>query len=247
MPQVTEKRPTPTEGTLTGAATGLTSPAAHPPAWRRRTDGEQRWWVALSLLLVVVLQSLLPQRFSIHPRFLLQAIEFVGLVALVVTHPERMSKRTKGVRAASQVLLAFVAVTNVISVVLLIHQITSGGKIPATELLLGGGEIWFTNALVFALWYWEYDRGGPASRAHGEVDIPDFLFPQMTDDKLAANWEPIFMDYLFVSYTNSTAFSPTDTLPLSRWAKALFMAQSAISLVTVALIAARAVNILPGS
>ncbi len=247
MPEVTDERPTAAQGPLTGVATGLHSSTERSPAWRRHTEGEQRWWVALSILLVVVLQSLLPQRFTIHPRFLLQAIEFAALVTLVVTHPERMSKRTKGVRAASQALLAFVAVTNVISVVLLIHQITSGGKIPATELLLGGAEIWFTNAIVFALWYWEYDRGGPASRARGDAEIPDFLFPQMTDDKLAANWEPIFMDYLFMSYTNSTAFSPTDTLPLSRWAKALFMAQSAISLVTVALIAARAVNILPGS
>ncbi|MEO6701577.1 MAG: hypothetical protein ABI140_04675, partial [Jatrophihabitantaceae bacterium] len=85
------------------------------------------------------------------------------------------------------------------------------------------------------------------SRAQGEQDVPDLLFPQMTDPHLARDWEPEFFDYLFVSYTNATAFSPTDTLPLSRWVKLLFMAQSAISLVTVALIAARAVNILPGS
>ena len=127
------------------------------------------------------------------------------------------------------------------------RQITAGGRLPAVELLLGGGEIWFTNVIVFGLWFWEYDRGGPGSRAQGLVDTPDLLFPQMTDDRLGRDWEPEFFDYLFVSYTNATAFSPTDTLPLSRWAKLLFMAQSAISLVTVALIAARAVNILPGS
>ncbi|MGI8666517.1 MAG: hypothetical protein ACR2N4_10865 [Jatrophihabitans sp.] len=220
----------------------------HPiPAWRRETEGERRWWVALSMLLAVVLQSLLPDRFTIHPRYLLQAVELVALAALVFSHPDRMSRRGDRVRAASQALLAVVALTNAVSVGLLIHQITSGGHIPAVELLLGGGEIWFTNTIVFGLWYWEYDRGGPASRAGGLVHVPDLLFPQMTDEKLAANWEPIFFDYLFVSYTNSTAFSPTDTMPLSRWAKLLFMLQSAISLVTVALIAARAVNILPGS
>ncbi len=100
---------------------------------------------------------------------------------------------------------------------------------------------------MFALWFWEYDRGGPAARAHGTADMPDLLFPQLTDEHMASKWEPIFLDYLYVSFTNSTAFSPTDTLPLSRWAKLLFALQAAISLVTVALIAARAVNILPGA
>jgi uncharacterized membrane protein len=100
---------------------------------------------------------------------------------------------------------------------------------------------------VFGLWYWEFDRGGPASRALGAVDTPDLLFPQMTDPALAQHWEPRFVDYLFVSYTNAVAFSPTDTMPLSRWVKLLFMVQSAISLVLVLLIAARAVNILPGT
>lgn len=225
----------------------LTETGPTDPAWRRSTQGEQRWWVALSILVAVILQSLLPDRFTLHPKYLLQAIELLALAVLVISHPERMSRRTKGVRVASQALLALVAATNAISVALLIRQITSGGRIPAVQLLLGGAGIWFTNTIVFALWYWEYDRGGPAARAHGSADIPDLLFPQMTDSTLARDWEPIFFDYLFVSYTNSTAFSPTDTLPLSRWVKFMFMVQSAISLVTVALIAARAVNILPGS
>jgi uncharacterized membrane protein len=217
------------------------------PAWRRRTEGEQRWWIAASILLAISLQTALPPQFTVHPQFLLQGIEFVALVVLIAAHPERMSRRTPIQRIASQILLALIAATNAISVVLLIREITSGGDIRATELLLGGGEIWFTNTIVFALWYWEYDRGGPASRAQGLEETPDLLFPQMTDHTLGRDWEPIFIDYLFVSYTNSTAFSPTDTMPLSRWVKVLFMTQSAISLITVALIAARAVNILPGS
>jgi uncharacterized membrane protein len=225
-------------------------PAAIPaviPAWRRRTDGEQRWWVALAMLAAVILQMLLPDEFVVHPRYVLPVIELLALVALVISHPERMSRRTRGVRIASQLVLALVAINNAMSVGLLVHRITTGGQIRATELLIGGAEIWLTNTIVFALWYWEYDRGGPASRALGLADTPDLLFPQMTDPELARDWEPIVLDYLFVSYTCSTAFSPTDTLPLSRWAKVLFMLQSAISLVTVALIAARAVNILPGS
>jgi hypothetical protein len=224
----------------------LTRPPA-VPAWRRHTEGEQRWWVALSMLLAVVLQTLLPSRFSVHPRYLPQAIELVALVALVISLPRRMSRRNAGVRAFTQLVLGLVALTNGISVVLLVRQIIGGGQLPAVELLLGGAEIWFTNVIVFGLWFWEFDRGGPGSRAQGLLDVPDLLFPQLTDDRLARDWEPEFFDYLFVSYTNATAFSPTDTLPLSRWAKLLFMAQSAVSLLTVALIAARAVNILPGS
>jgi uncharacterized membrane protein len=217
------------------------------PAWLRRTEGEQRWWVAASILVAIGLQTALPSRFTVHPQFLLQGVEFVALVVLVAMHPERMSRRTPAQRLASQILLGLIAITNGVSVGLLVHVITSGGHITAVGLLLGGAEIWFTNTIVFALWYWEYDRGGPAKRALGVVEVPDLLFPQMTDASLDDSWEPFFIDYLFVSYTNSTAFSPTDTMPLSRWVKMLFMVQSAISLVTVALIAARAVNILPSA
>jgi len=199
------------------------------------------------MLVAIVLQWILPDAFVLHPRHVLPVVELVALVALVASHPERMSRRTRGVRIASQVLLGVVALNTAISVGLLVHRITNGGQIRAIELLVGGAEIWLTNAIVFGLWYWEYDRGGPASRALGLADTPDLLFPQLTDPALARDWEPNVLDYLFVAYTNSTAFSPTDTLPLSRWAKALFMLQSTISLVTVALIAARAVNILPGS
>ena len=236
------------DGTAGGPAPDEASDHAEDvPAWRRRTDGEQRWWVALAIFAAVILQTLLPDEFVVHPRYVLPAIELAALVGLVISHPERMSRRTRGIRIASQLLLAVVAVNNAMSVGLLVHRITTGGQIEALELLVGGAEIWLTNTIVFALWYWEYDRGGPASRALGLADTPDLLFPQLTDPTLARDWEPIVLDYFFVSYTNSTAFSPTDTLPLSRWAKVLFMLQSAISLVTVALIAARAVNILPGS
>jgi uncharacterized membrane protein len=225
----------------------IPAPAADVPAWRRRTDGEQRWWVALALLAAVILQTSLPDPFVVHPRYVLPAVELIALIALVITHPERMSRRTRGIRIASQLLLGLVAVNTAISVGLLVHRITDASQIRALELLVGGAEIWLTNAIVFGLWYWEYDRGGPAARALGLADKPDLLFPQMTDPSLAKDWEPIVLDYFFVAYTNSTAFSPTDTLPLSRWVKVLFMVQSAISLVTVALIAARAVNVLPGS
>jgi uncharacterized membrane protein len=115
----------------------------------------------------------------------------------------------------------------------------------AVPLLLTGGGIWLTNVIVFALWYWEWDRGGPMARVLGQRQYADFLFAQMQNPESAPpDWEPAFLDYLYLSFTNSTAFSPTDVMPLSRWAKMLMMLQSSVSLVTVVLVVARAVNIL---
>ena len=105
--------------------------------------------------------------------------------------------------------------------------------------------MYVTNIIVFALWYWEWDRGGPVARAQGLRPYPDFLYPQMTQPDLApSEWQPNFLDYLYVSFTNVTAFSPTDTMPMSRWAKMLMLLQSAVALLTIAFVIARAVNIL---
>jgi uncharacterized membrane protein len=115
----------------------------------------------------------------------------------------------------------------------------------AGPLLVSGGAIWLTNVIVFALWYWEFDRGGPVARAKGIKPYPDFQFVQMATPELAApDWEPAFGDYLYLAFTNATAFSPTDVMPLSRWAKSAMALQSAVSIITGALIIARAVNIL---
>lgn len=199
------------------------------------------------MLSAILLQGLIPTLFVVHPKYLLQGVELVALIIIVAIQPKRITDRSTRLRIATQIVLGLIAATNATSAVLLVREITSGDHLPAVQLLLGGAEIWFTNVIVFALWYWEYDRGGPASRALGNEGTIDLLYPQMTDPRLDMDFEPIFIDYLYVAYTNATAFSPTDTMPLSRWSKVLFMVQSAISLVLVALIAARAVNILPGS
>jgi hypothetical protein len=105
--------------------------------------------------------------------------------------------------------------------------------------------LWATNVLLFSLWYWELDRGGPIAREQQKTAFPDFLFPQMIDPQFApSDWRPMMLDYLYVSFTNATAFSPTDTMPLSRWAKLLMAVQSGTSLATLGLVVARAVNIL---
>ena len=115
----------------------------------------------------------------------------------------------------------------------------------AASLLATGAAIWFTNVIAFGLWYWEFDRGGPVARAYARQILPDFLFVQMQNPELApVEWEPGFLDYFYLSFTNATAFSPTDVMPLSRWAKLTMMTQALVSLVTLALVIARAVNIL---
>ncbi len=147
------------------------------------------------------------------------------------------------------ILIALVNAANVISLILLVHDLLQGkanGKaIVGPQLLFSSLLIWLTNVLVFALWYWELDRGGPDERSHPDHRQPDFLFPQMATPQCThATWSPSFMDYLYVSFTNATAFSPTDTMPLAPWAKALMLVQALASLLTIALVAARAVNIL---
>ena len=105
--------------------------------------------------------------------------------------------------------------------------------------------MWSMNVLVFALWFWELDSGGPHARCRAEEVKPDFLFPQQATPEIAEpGWRPNFIDYLYVSFTNATAFSPTDTMPLSRWAKVLMLVESAASLVLAVMVAARAINIL---
>jgi uncharacterized membrane protein len=216
------------------------------PAWRRHTEGEQHWWAAVAVAVAIGLQAAIPGQLSIHPRYLLAGIEVVALIATLTINPATVTRRTRVNRLISLSLSALIALTNAVSAVLLVRAIASSHThISAGTLLFGGGEVWLTNIIVFSLWYWEADRGGPSERAQGTHTALDLQFPQLTDT--SSNWEPIFLDYLFVSYTNSTAFSPTDTMPLSRGMKGLFMAQSAVSLVTVLLIAARAVNILPST
>jgi uncharacterized membrane protein len=174
----------------------------------------------------------------------LPLIELVMLVVLVGTNPGRIAP-DKRRRVLSMILVATISVANAISAGRLIARLLNAGEENAGPLLLIGGAIWLTNVIAFSLWYWELDRGGPVGRALATHKYPDFLFPQMQAPELAPrHWEPAYVDYFYMSFTNATAFSPTDVMPLTRWAKLTMLGQSAISLATVALVIARAVNIL---
>ena len=221
--------------------------AAHErdPAWRRRTPGEHRWPAALAILAAAVLQVVLPDTVSPGPRFLLPAVEVGLLVVLVSFDPFRINRTHTALRMLSLAVLAVVVLSNGWSEVLLVQRILGGHATTAGPLLAGGAAIWLTNVLAFGLAYWEFDRGGPAVRASGKRPYPDFLFPQMQDEDMAPpEWEPAVVDYLYLSFTNAAAFSPTDVLPLSRWAKLLMLTQSVVALAVVVLVVARAVNVL---
>lgn len=216
------------------------------PAWLRPTQGEPRWPVALTVVAAVGLQLAVPQRLVVHPIWLLPGIEMVLLALLVAANPRRINRDHRLVRLGSLTLVAVATFANVWTAAHLIAGLINGTeREDAAQLLSYGAAIWATNVIVFALWYWEFDRGGPVARAKGTRPHPDFQFAQMQTPELSQeHWEPAFFDYLYLSFTNATAFSPTDTLPLSRWAKMAMLTQSCVSLVTVALVVARAVNIL---
>lgn len=217
------------------------------PAWRRPTQGEPRWPVALTVLAAVALQLLLPSRLGIHPKYLIPGLEAVLLIALTVANPGRFTERSTLLRAGGLVLLILVIVANAVSAALLINDLlhSRGPSTDATQLLTTAGDIYLTNVLAFGLLYWEIDRGGPVARTHADEQHPDFMFPQMTNPDLApAHWEPAILDYLYLSLTNATAFSPTDTMPMTRPAKAAMGLQASIALLTVGLAIARVTNIL---
>jgi uncharacterized membrane protein len=216
------------------------------PAWRRHTAGEQRWPFAVAIVAMIALQFLLPDRLTVGNRWLLPSIEVVIIVVLMAANPGRMERSSKPLRMLGLALIAVASLGNAWAVGSLVHDITSGVDTGGAAVLLAtGGDVWLINVLTFAVWYWELDRGGAVERAYGTNPYPDFLFPQMTSSDMAPkDWEPQFLDYLYLAFTNSTAFSPTDTLPLSRWAKFVMLLQSLISLVTAALVIAKAVNAL---
>jgi uncharacterized membrane protein len=218
----------------------------HIPAWARATAGEHRYQVTIAVLVAIALQVVTPKSLTINPTWLLPALEGLLLIGLVAVNPGRINKRSATLRNVMLLFMAAISFANASSLVLLTHGLVFGTEgNNAKALLAAGATIWGTNVIVFSLWYWEFDRGGPGARAEGGLRHPDLLFPQMSTPDLASEkWEPQFFDYLYTSFTNATAFSPTDTMPLSRWTKMLFLLQSAVSLVTAALIVGRAVNIL---
>ena len=200
--------------------------------------------------MAIALQVVLPDRLDLGPRWLIPTLEGAFLLALLVTLPSRRGREPDPLRVVSIGLVALINAANLVSLGYLVHDLLFPKSTPISGrvLVYASIPVWLTNVIVFALWYWELDRGGPALRVTERRRDPDFLFPQMTaPGAVRGDWWPSFLDYLYVSFTNVTAFSPTDTMPLTPWAKLLMMVQSLASLLTVALVVSRAVNILAGT
>jgi uncharacterized membrane protein len=216
------------------------------PAWKRVTEGESSIPAIVAIGVAVVLEATLAARVANHPRWLVAALGGTLLVAISIVSPRRLDSRSRALRAVSLLAIAAISIANMVSGArLVIDLVNEEGIRDAGQLLLTGGSIWLTNVIVFSLWYWEFDRGGPVARAVNPRAFPDFLFPQMAAPQVAPpDWRPEYVDYLYVSFTNAMAFSPTDVMPMSRWTKLTMLLQSIVSLMIAVLVIARAVNIL---
>jgi uncharacterized membrane protein len=208
-------------------------------------SSEPLWPALATVLAAIVLQLTLPARLTVGPTWLLPALEGLLLGGLFLATPKQLEREHPRRRRAAIAMVAFVSAANAYSLIELSNHLLKHLPANGRQLVISGILIWLTNFLIFGLWYWELDRGGPGRRAAGHDGPPDFLFPQMSDDRIEPrNWRPKFLDYLYVSLTNATAFSPTDTMPLTPWAKILMGIQSVLSLLVIGLIVSRAVNIL---
>ncbi|MBV9606401.1 MAG: hypothetical protein JO027_14890 [Solirubrobacterales bacterium] len=203
------------------------------------------WEPQLVVACAIALQLSLSEDVTIGPSWLFPALEGALLVGLVLASPHPSVRHSRLRRHVAIGMIGLVSAANMVSLVRLCHHLLVGGKENGHALILSGIVLWCTNVLLFALWYWEVDRGGPVARACDEGGFPDFMFVQMDKTQFAPpGWRPQLVDYLYLSFTNATAFSPTDTMPLTPIAKWLMTGQSVASLVTVALVVSRAVNIL---
>jgi uncharacterized membrane protein len=212
---------------------------------RTQQAQEATWPAAAAVVAALVLQLVLPANLVIGPVWVMPVLELILLAPLAVATRYRHHQESRWARRLSIALIAVINLANLASLTLLAYFLVHGGKARGNTLIVASISIWATNVIIFGLWYWEVDRGGPGARTHPEQRAPEFLYPQMSNPNLAPkDWRPVFLDYLYVSLTNATAFSPTDTMPLSRRAKMLMSVQAVASLLTVALVAARAVNIL---
>ncbi|MFI6149634.1 DUF1345 domain-containing protein [Streptomyces sp. NPDC051109] len=210
-------------------------------------SAESRWPMAGAVIASAVLTLLLPDDLRLGPRWALPLAEGLLLVALLSGDPLRISRRSTALRAVSIALVGVLACGAIWSTVRLIDDLIHGGSETnsATALLLAGSSVWASTVLAFSLLYFELDSGGPAARAHRMPRTPALAFPQQLSPELnASDWRPRYIDYFYLGFTNSTALSPTDVMPLAPWAKIVMTLQSIVSLVILGLVVARAVNVL---
>ena len=207
---------------------------------------EARWPMAGAIVAAMILTALLPSDVRLGPQWVLPSIEGLLLVAVIAADPRSVTRRSRELRVLSIGLVSVLVVGAMWATAVLIDHLIHGG--PETNsagaLLEAGAIVWVSNSIAFALLYWELDSGGAAERAYRGTDHPDLAFPQQINPLLGPpGWRPRFIDYLYLSFTNSTAFSPTDVMPLVPWTKVTMSVQAVISLGILSLVIARAVNV----
>lgn len=225
---------------------------------RRNADGENRLPPALAVVAAAVVYALLPESLLFAPRIVIPAIEIALLVALVIANPRRMVRQTRWSRAVSAALAAIVIAANLVALGMLVAELSRGDP-SGGSLLVAAIQVWVTNLIGFALLFWELDRGGPVARRvmrRNELPPADFRFSHDENSETVvevattasqnSGWIPIFVDYFYLSLTNSSAFSPTDTMPLSTRAKLLMGLEASAALFTSLIVVARAVGALGG-
>ncbi|HEY2796166.1 MAG TPA: hypothetical protein VGJ28_27620 [Micromonosporaceae bacterium] len=233
----------------------MTSPDLIRKTRPPRGNGESRWPAAIATVLAILLYGALPSDLLVGPRYVIPVLELVILGMVVVDNPVRMTRQTRRSRITALILTFLIMATNLVSLVLLLHRLVSSGTDQAGALLLAALQIWLTNVIVFGLAYWELDRGGPVLRRHTArplLPAADFRFPQDEDhdtieevakgSSAKSGWLPSYLDYAYVSLSNSSAFSPTDTMPLTSRAKALMAIESTMALVTSVVVIAKGVG-----
>ena len=209
--------------------------------------GERRWPAALAILVLIVIPFLMDKH--VYPRalWLFAPIEVALLVIIVTMDPGRIDRRSQSLRWLSIALTMLLALMAFVATTTLVVELVDGAPDlgDAFTLLATGALVWVDVNLTAALLYWELDGGGAAERLHEHRDFPDFAFPQHLSPHVAPpGWRPIFVDYFYLAFTNATAFSPTDVMPLARWAKMIMVAQAFLSIVILSLVIANAVNLL---
>jgi len=204
--------------------------------------------MAVAVLAAGGLRAVLPPALrNGDTRWAFVAVVFVLLGILVIGDPGRIDRDSTWLRIMTGTLIGLISAVNAAAAVRLVAGIIGAAKFStdANVLLGSGGAIWLSNVITFGLWYWDLDRGGAAARARGSTRQPAFVFPEMTNAQyVAPGWYPKFIDYLHLSFTTATAFSPTDVSAIRSWAKLMMMAEEAISLLVAILVVSRAVNIL---
>jgi uncharacterized membrane protein len=207
------------------------------------TRNEPRWPASLALVVCAALYIALPSRLCVGPRWILPVLVLLPLIPLSMGR-HRHFEEPRWVRPVTIGLIFLIHLANMISTGLLVNDLLTRNVTNGRALIFAAALVWLTNVIAFGLWLWEVDRGGPSVRGTNRESWPDIQFPQLENPTLApAGWRPRFWDYLYSSFANGTSFAPADAMPLTFRAKALFASESLVSVVTLVVVAARAVNI----